>query len=113
MTFSSGSGGLPSDPEQLYCVSFKDPVSVDIIIRNPISSPEDILRRLPKPEAKPNQTLTHRTTPANAYKPWSKADDKMLAELYSTGSTVEELMVTFGRSRRGILSRLRKLGLRQ
>ena len=49
----------------------------------------------------------------NAYKPWSKEDDMLLAKLFCEGKTVKELMTIFQRNRGGITSKLHKLGLTQ
>ncbi len=47
----------------------------------------------------------------NAFQRWTKEDEELLRELYQQGHQVPELMTHFKRNRRGIESRLEKLGL--
>lgn len=47
----------------------------------------------------------------NAYRPWSKEQDKELKNLFTSGVKVPDLMKTFGRKRGAITARLEKLGL--
>jgi len=47
----------------------------------------------------------------NAYKPWTKEDDKKLENLYLNGSTIKELCSFFGRNTGGIIARIDKLNL--
>ncbi|MEK7564018.1 MAG: PIF1 family DEAD/DEAH box helicase [Patescibacteria group bacterium] len=49
----------------------------------------------------------------NAYRPWNENQDAKLTELYTSGSSIPELVETFGRKRGAITSRLVKLGLRE
>lgn len=48
---------------------------------------------------------------SNAYRPWDKAQDEKLRELFAKGSSVADLTKTFNRTRGSIRSRLVKLGL--
>ena len=48
----------------------------------------------------------------NAYRPWNKEQDEELHHLFSSGSSISDLMKKFGRKRGGITARLEKLGLR-
>lgn len=47
----------------------------------------------------------------NAYQPWTKEDEELLAALFNDGKTVNELSKSFQRNEGGIKSRLAKLGL--
>ena len=47
----------------------------------------------------------------NAYQPWTKEDEELLAALFNDGKTVTELSKSFQRNEGGIKSRLAKLGL--
>lgn len=51
-----------------------------------------------------------RTSPPNAGKPWTEADDSALLQMYDAGSDVEELKTHFQRSRTAIIRRLERLG---
>lgn len=51
-----------------------------------------------------------RTKHVNAYQPWNKEDDDLLATLYRTGTKVPELVTFFKRNAGAIHSRLKKLG---
>ena len=46
---------------------------------------------------------------ANAYEPWTDADDQKLLQLYSEGKTISELMRIFKRNEGAVRSRIRKL----
>jgi DNA helicase IV len=47
----------------------------------------------------------------NAYKPWTKEDDRKLIDLYQNGSTIKELCFFFGRNFGAINARIEKLEL--
>ncbi len=47
----------------------------------------------------------------NAYKPWSKNDERVLKEMFEEGKSLDELSTEFGRGAGGIKSRLVKLKL--
>lgn len=47
----------------------------------------------------------------NAFQPWTKEDEELLAALFSDGKTVKELSKSFQRNEGGIKARLAKLGL--
>ncbi|MCX6713635.1 MAG: hypothetical protein NTV48_00825, partial [Candidatus Vogelbacteria bacterium] len=47
----------------------------------------------------------------NAYRPWDKAEDSKLKELFNDGNPVADLVKTFGRKTGAIKARLFKLGL--
>jgi hypothetical protein len=48
--------------------------------------------------------------PENAGKPWSNAEDKVLAEAFDTGRTIAELAQSHRRTRSAIQARLVRLG---
>ena len=48
-------------------------------------------------------------TSANAYKPWSEADDKKLLELHKAGNTNAKIAKEFNRTSGAIQKRLKKL----
>jgi len=52
-----------------------------------------------------------RTNHPNAYRPWDKAEDQKLKELFNDGNPVNNLVKTFGRKTGAIKARLFKLGL--
>lgn len=52
-----------------------------------------------------------RETHPNAYRPWTKDDDRILEALHEEGATIEELTERFGRQPGSIQARLRKRGL--
>ena len=47
----------------------------------------------------------------NAFQPWTKEDEELLAALFNDGKTVNELSKSFQRNEGGIKARLEKLGL--
>jgi hypothetical protein len=47
----------------------------------------------------------------NAFFPWTKEDEELLAALFNDGKTVSELSKSFQRNEGGIVARLAKLGL--
>ena len=47
----------------------------------------------------------------NAFHPWTKEDEELLASLFNDGKTVKELSKSFQRNEGGIKARLAKLGL--
>ena len=47
----------------------------------------------------------------NAFQPWTKEDEELLAALFNDGKTVNELSKSFQRNVGGIKARLSKLGL--
>ena len=108
-----GIGGLPSDPDGIYLVSLTEPLDISTLIENPVSTPDEILQRIIRPEPKQNSSYMRmvRDKYPNAYKPWREEDDNLLAELYSEGRTVEDMTYIFQRNKGGITSRLNKLGL--
>ena len=65
---------------------------------------EQILSLYPKPKRIKDKHPNHGA-------PWRKEDDERLTELHKSGTAVPDLMTFFGRSYRGITSRLRKLNL--
>ncbi len=50
------------------------------------------------------------SSPPNAGKPWTEADDRNLLQMYDAGSDVEALRTHFQRSRIAIIRRLEHLG---
>jgi ATP-dependent DNA helicase PIF1 len=62
--------------------------------------------------ARPNGFSEIREKHPNAYRPWDKAQDEELKNLFTTGMDIPSLMQKFGRKRGGINSRLKKLGLK-
>ena len=108
-----GIGGLPSDPNCMYLVSLTEPLVMSTLIQNPVSTPDEILQRIIRPEPKQNSSYTRKVGDKypNAYKPWSEEDDNLLMELYKEGRTVEDMTYIFQRNKGGITSRLNKLGL--
>lgn len=52
-----------------------------------------------------------RRSHANAYRPWSKAEEAELAELFKAGTKQSVIAERLGRERGGIRARLKKLGL--
>ncbi len=58
---------------------------------------------------KAGQVGGKRSDHANAYAPWTKADDDLLKKLYYGGATARELAARFGRNDGAIRSRLKKL----
>ena len=110
-----GIGGLPSDPDELYFAPVSEAISITFLQQNDISTSSDILQRIRPAESKqkqiPQYILELRKLYPNAYKPWSEADDKLLAKLHKEGKTVEDLSTLFQRNSGGIRSRLRKLGV--
>ncbi len=47
----------------------------------------------------------------NAFQPWTKEDEELLAALFNDGKTVTELSKSFQRNEGGIRARLTKIGL--
>lgn len=47
----------------------------------------------------------------NAFQPWTREDEELLAALFNDGKTVKELSKSFQRNEGGIKARLEKLGL--
>ncbi|MCD5384673.1 MAG: hypothetical protein LRZ97_02030, partial [Candidatus Pacebacteria bacterium] len=66
---------------------------------------------LNKDESKSNFIEKAREKYPNAYKPWSKSDEKTLIEMFESGKSFGDLSKEFGRGAGGIKSRLVKLGL--
>jgi len=104
-----GIGGLPSEPDSMYFVSLMEPITYSSIIQKLITNAKDIIPLLSFSATEPDQTTGPDAT--NANKPWTEADDLLLAELHKDGRPIEELMEVFKRPRRSIRYRLRKLGL--
>jgi superfamily I DNA/RNA helicase len=67
----------------------------------------DIVRGIPK---KRDRSPEKRSSPANAYLPWTKQLDRELTELFLGGASVKTLAERFGRKSGAIRARLRKLG---
>ena len=109
-----GIGGLPSDPNRLYFAPVAESTSITTLLQNEISTSSDILQRI-QPAAKqkqiPQYILELRKLYPNAYKPWSEKEDNQFKKMYFAGKTIDELMLTFQRSRNGIKARLRFWGL--
>lgn len=109
-----GIGGLPSDPNRLYFAPVAESTSITTLLQNEISTSSDILQRI-QPAAKqkqiPQYILELRKLYPNAYKPWSEKEDNQFKKMYFAGKTIDELMLTFQRSRNDIKARLRFLGL--
>ena len=57
-------------------------------------------------EQKPKKNI-----PANAGKPWSKEDEALLIDLYSSGTTKKDICNTLQRTVTGIAARLVRLGI--
>lgn len=112
-----GIGGLPCEPDGLFLYDFDNDLSLSNIFQTPISSIDNLLSKIQLHVSSKNVSRylsleEKRKTHPNVGKPWTKEDDQHLAILYQNGESVAELMVLFQRNRGGIISRLRKLGLR-
>lgn len=61
----------------------------------------------------PEETLSYmdrqKQKYAQAYAPWTAEDDERLLHLHSIGTSIEDLMIVFGRNRGAIKSRIKKL----
>lgn len=60
--------------------------------------------------ARSSATSANAARPSNAGKPWNKDEDEALLGAYDTGSTIDELAQSHGRSRLGVEARLAKFG---
>jgi hypothetical protein len=75
---------------------------------------EDALAELGRvAEKRPGPYAKVRETHPNAGKPWSNADDDELRRLFTSGNSIEDLALLFGRTPNGIRVRLERLGLIQ
>ena len=110
-----GIGGLPTDPDKLYLAPVTESLSVTSLLQNEIGNSSDILQRIQLAESKqkniPKTILDLWKAHPNAYKPWYREDDELLAKLRKEGKTVKDLSILFQRSPDGIRSRLHKLGM--
>ncbi len=110
-----GIGGLPTDPDKLYLAPVTECLSITSLLQNEIGTSSDILQRIQLAESKqkniPKTILDLRKAHPNAYKPWNREDDELLAKLRKEGKTVKDLSILFQRSPDGIMSRLHKLGM--
>ncbi|HET9393070.1 MAG TPA: hypothetical protein VFO29_06105 [Candidatus Rubrimentiphilum sp.] len=52
-----------------------------------------------------------RATYPNVGRPWKKTDDEELRRLFAAGNSVEDIMLLFGRTQKGVRLRLVRLGL--
>ena len=52
-----------------------------------------------------------RETYPNAGKPWKRSDDEELRRLFAAGNSIDDLMLLFGRTHKGVQQRLLTLGL--
>ena len=102
-----GVGGLPSDPDILLLAPLTKDLTIETLsegIVRPDNLLEAIIQLFPK-------SKTLKDIYPNHGAPWHEEDDHRLSDLYQNGTSIPELMSIFGRSRSGITSRLRKLGL--
>jgi hypothetical protein len=110
-----GIGGLPTDPDKLYLAPVTERLSITSLLQNEIGTSSDILQRIQLAESKqkniPKTILDLWKAHPNAYKPWNREDDELLAKLRKEGKTVKDLSILFQRSPDGIRSRLHKLGM--
>ncbi|MBP3762840.1 MAG: hypothetical protein J6I49_03050 [Bacteroidales bacterium] len=102
-----GIGGLPNDPDVLLLAPLTKELTIETLNKGIVRS-NNLLETITKlyPKSK-----SLRDTYPNHGAPWHKEDDQRLADLYKNSTTIPELMTIFGRSRHGITSRLKKLGL--
>lgn len=102
-----GIGGLPNDPDLLLIAPLTQDLTIETLKNNSVQ-PDKLLELIVTLQPKP-QSIKEKHPNHGA--PWHKEDDLRLISLYNNGTTVPELMTAFGRSRSGITSRLKKLGL--
>ena len=110
-----GIGGLPNDPDGLYCLQIREELSVTDILKGSVQ-PDSLLDYIIScfPNDGPqraNYRYQQKAEHPNAYAHWSNSDDSRLKQLYSEGKPVAELVEIFGRNCGSIKSRLRKLNL--
>ena len=109
-----GVGGLPNDPDCLYFACLDKDFSLETLTEGIILSKDSLSAKIDTlfscPESS-NYIELQRALYSNAYKPWHKEDDELLAKLYKEGVSTKELMTIFQRNRGSITSRLRKLKL--
>lgn len=111
-----GIGGLPNDPDNLYFTRLDRDFSFESLPQGVITSKDCLLRKIEglSSSAKPaDHTESQQKLRPNAYKPWSKDDDALLTKLYKEGASENELITLLQRNRGGIVSRIRKLGLKK
>jgi len=73
----------------------------------------DYIKNFDKYDKKSYSVEKIREAHPNAYAKWAKEDDDKLELLYCEKTTVKELCDIFGRNRGAILSRIKKLELRE
>ena len=72
---------------------------------------EDLIGELAaEGQKRPNPYAKVRETHPNAGKPWRAADDEELVRLFTAGNTIEDLVLLFGRTPKGVRVRLEHLG---
>ena len=88
-----------------------DPITGEILPPDNVCNQGEIVRafytvlnELDKPTEKRN-----RNTPENTGKPWKDADEKLLCQMFDSGSSIKELSETFKRTKGSITARLIRL----
>lgn len=81
---------------------------IDLILNNiSVHITSDIIKDNPRPYS----IVEKREEYTNAYKKWTKEEDKFLFDLYIAGKNIRELMGIFKRNEGGIRSILKKFGI--
>ena len=88
-----------------------DPTTGEILPEDSVCNKAEIVRALYTVLNSLDAKKPKKPLPANAGKPWTKADDNKLKERYEAGMSTKELSAEFERSSGSINSRLARLGL--
>lgn len=114
-----GVGGEPSNPELLYNIPLSKTPSVlshtkSIVdfLRTSAEIPFCITDFIPSDKYKQQKAYTieeMRAKNPNAYRFWTKEDDALLLQLFTSGKSITELCEIVGRNQGAIASRLKKL----
>ena len=102
-----GIGGFPSNPDVLFLAPLAKELTIETLSKG-IVRPNNLLEAITQLFLK---SKTIKNTYPNHGAPWRKEDDEKLTELYRISTAIPDLMAIFGRSRSGIISRIRKIGL--
>ncbi|MBR4239655.1 MAG: hypothetical protein IKQ03_09630 [Prevotella sp.] len=114
--FVLGVGGEPCQPEQFYLIPLQElpnvlsnQLLITDFLRIPIDKPFAVKDFVKRKEQKAYSIEEKRKKHPNAYKSWSKEDDELLMQMYSSGRTIKELSELFKRGIGAISSRIKKL----
>lgn len=86
-----------------------NPMTGEVLSAQDSCNQPDVIRALNAVLANLDTPKTS-NAPENAGKPWSKADDTTLCQMFDAGKTRKEMCIHFGRSKDAIKARLAKLG---